>query len=122
MAGCAMLIFLTWSSLSPIVVKVLTVQYSDLALHLIAYGSLTFWFQQIYRGNKNLLLVAITLFGYGLLMEAAQGLLTTTRDANLLDVIANTTGVILGSIASRWFAPHGLFYLLENLLFKNRQN
>jgi len=116
-----MLIFLTWSSLSPIVVKVVTIQYSDLVLHLIAYGSLTFWFQQIFRGIRNLLLVAIALFGYGLFMEAAQGLLTVTRDANLLDGIANTLGVILGTIASRWFAPHGFFYLLENLLFKTSQ-
>ena len=114
-----MMAFLTWSSLSPIVVKVVTIQYSDLALHLIAYGSLTFWFQQIFRGSKNTLLVAVTLFGYGLLMEAAQGLLTATRDANVLDVIANTMGVILGSIASRWFAPHGFLHLLENQLFKS---
>lgn len=102
-------------------VTVVTVQYSDLVFHLIAYGSLTFWFQQIFRGTWNTLLVALTMFSYGLLMEAAQGLLTTTRDANLLDVIANTIGVILGSIASRWFAPQGFFHLLENLLFKNSQ-
>lgn len=109
-----MMALLTWSSLSPIVAKVVTIQYTDLALHLIAYGSLTFWFQQIFRGSKNILLVAMFLFSYGLLMEAAQGLLTATRDANVLDVIANTMGVILGSISSRRFAPHGFFCVLEN--------
>ena len=116
-----MLAFMTWSSLSPIVVEVVTVQYSGLVFHLIAYGSLTFWFQQIFRGNRNLLLVAISMFAYGLLMEAAQGLLTATRDANLLDVVANTLGVILGTIASRWFTPHGFFHLLESLFFKSTQ-
>ena len=116
-----MLAFLTWSSLSPIVAKVVTVDHSDLVMHLIAYCWMTFWFQQIFRGNRNLLLVAITMFGYGLLMEAAQGLLTATRDANLLDVVANTLGVILGTIASRRYSRYSFFHLLECLFIKSSQ-
>lgn len=114
--GILILVFITWSSLSPIIATAITVQYSDLALHLVCYGLLTFWFQQIYRSNKAVLVVAVGMIGYGILMEAAQGLLTTTRDANVLDIIANSTGVLLGTLVGRWFRPHGLFCYIEKYL------
>ncbi len=112
--GALIMAFLTWSSLSPIIVTVVTVQYSDLVLHLLAYSAVTFWFQQIFRGARGLLLVALCMIGYGMLMEAAQGLLTVSRDANLLDIVANTIGVVIGTFVSSWFAPQGLFLQLEN--------
>lgn len=110
--------FLTWSSLTPLAVKVITVKHSDLLLHLLAYGSTTFWFAQIFRGDRTIIHVAIAMIAYGLLMEAAQGLLTLNRDANILDAIANTCGACLGVLASKIFQPEGLFYRLEKFLFK----
>lgn len=111
---------ITWASLSPIVVTVMTVQYSDLLMHLLAYGSTTFWFLQIFRESRARLFVVVCMIGYGMLMEAAQGFLTETRDANILDIIANTAGVFCGTFASKLFAPQGLFYLLESYLQRSR--
>jgi len=118
--GIGLMIFLTWSSLTPLATKVITIKHSDLLLHLLAYGSTTFWFAQIFRGPKDLTRVALFMISYGLLMEAAQGLLTLNRDANLFDAIANTCGAGLGMILSRVFQPEGLFYRLEKLILKTR--
>ena len=116
--GIGLLVFLTWSSLTPLATKGITIKHSDLALHLLAYGSITFWFAQIFRDQKTLIRIAIFMIGYGLLMEAAQGLLTLNRDANLLDAIANTCGAYIGTLLSKAFRPAGLLYRIESLIFR----
>lgn len=48
-------------------------------------------------------LLAGLLLAYGVGIEVAQGLLTTTRDASLADVLADAAGIALGLwLARRW--------------------
>jgi len=49
-------------------------------------------------------------------MEAAQGLFTANRDANLLDAIANLCGVLLGMALAKPLLPAGLLYRLEQII------
>lgn len=52
------------------------------------------WF--LYLNNKNikpvLLITFLGSFGFGILIEVCQSLFTTTRQADVLDVLANATG------------------------------
>jgi VanZ family protein len=52
--------------------------------------------------NKGLLLkLLLGLIGYGIIIEVLQECLTSYRGAELLDVMANTTGAILGILLVR---------------------
>jgi len=48
--------------------------------------------------NKTKLIVLFSAIGYGILMEICQGLFTTTRTADILDVLANSFGATVGLI------------------------
>lgn len=60
-----------------------------------------FWFLFVKRTKITKKAKWIVLFfaiGYGVLMEFCQGAFTTTRKPDILDVVANTLGAILGLI------------------------
>lgn len=52
------------------------------------------WFAQVYRHDLTRLLLAIGLIIMGIVIEFAQGT-TTYRQFDLLDMVANTSGVVL---------------------------
>lgn len=47
------------------------------------------------KSNKQVLLLALIPFFYGILMEIFQALLTVSRFASIYDVLANLTGVVI---------------------------
>lgn len=49
-----------------------------------------------YKQFSNLKIVLFIAIFYGILMEIFQGIFTTTRQPNVYDVLANTTGAIVG--------------------------
>lgn len=59
--------------------------------------------------ERRLTFMAVGLFLYGIAIEALQAILPTGRSAELLDVLSNTMGLVMG-------------VLLIKLLFKNRQS
>ena len=65
--------------------------YFVLTLLWLLYYSTTNNFKKIY------IYIAITIFCYGVLIEVLQELLTKDRSADLLDVLANTFGIILAT-------------------------
>ena len=46
--------------------------------------------------NKTKWIILFSAVGYGILMEFCQGAFTTTRKADVLDVVANSLGAIIG--------------------------
>ena len=73
--------------------------HSDKFFHAIAYFSLGLtWLLSFPKSlEKKILKYAIVCFCiiYGIVIEVFQGVLTTYRTPSLLDVIANTIGVIV---------------------------
>ncbi|MFK5958073.1 MAG: VanZ family protein [Lutibacter sp.] len=93
-------IAITIGSLIPVtnVIELPSVKFIDKILHFTAYFTLTVsWLFAYYKSlklyNKGFL-IAIVLFVYGIIIEVLQGVLTTYRQADLLDIIANLIGIV----------------------------
>ena len=71
-----------------------SVMSHDKALHTLAYACLMGWFTQIYRHDLTRLVFVIGLILMGIVIEFIQGS-TGYRQFDLLDMVANTSGVIL---------------------------
>ena len=67
---------------------------SDKILHGIAYAGLMGWFAQIFRHDLTRLLLVASFIALGIFIEFLQAL-TPTRQFDVLDMIANTSGIIL---------------------------
>jgi len=65
---------------------------SDKVQHFAAYFGLTLWFAGLYSRDR-LLFVALSFFCLGGLIEVMQGLLTATRQMDVVDVAANSLGI-----------------------------
>jgi len=63
------------------------------------FGITTLWYlyfkHKIINTKKAVFQAFMLSFVYGILIEIAQGLFTTTRSADILDVAANATGALL---------------------------
>ena len=70
----------------------------DKLAHLFGYAVLMFWWAQLVVYQRVKLAVAVVLFGIAI--ELLQGL-TPDRLPDVLDVLANTAGVLLGWIIAR---------------------
>ena len=67
--------------------------------HFLAYGSLMFWFAQLDGGFDGRLRCAIGFSLMGIALEFLQNL-TGYRSFDVLDMLANATGVLLGWVAA----------------------
>lgn len=75
----------------------------DKFMHVIGYACLMGWFTQIYRHDLTRLILGIMFVSMGILIEVLQSM-TPTRQFELLDMVANTCGVILAwALAYTWF-------------------
>lgn len=74
------------------------VRWSDKISHLIAYSGLA-GAAIVGRRGLNAGQVILLVIGYGLLLEAAQGLMPFGREASFLDAVANAAGALLGTAA-----------------------
>ena len=85
----------------------LEIKSSDKILHILAYFTLSsVWFLALQKQMGNLyfkLVLILSLIGYGIILEALQNGITTYRTGDILDVIANTIGVLLALLFSRRF-------------------
>jgi VanZ family protein len=70
----------------------------DKIVHLFGYAVLTFWWAQLVTRRRWKLAIAVVLFGVAI--ELLQGL-TPARQPDLLDALANSSGVLLGWLAAR---------------------
>jgi len=82
----------------------INVEYKDKYVHFAFYFVFVIlWYlfaQKKEFTKKTKLIVLFSAIGYGILMEICQGLFTTTRTADILDVVANSIGAIAGLIVA----------------------
>jgi len=87
-----------WLSLTPQPPQV-DFEQSDKVGHFLAYGSLMFWFAQLYIARRTRLAYAAGFAAMGVTLEFIQGW-TGYRDFEVYDMLANGTGVALGWAAA----------------------
>jgi len=83
----------------------------DKIVHFLSYFLLTLsWFfatQEIIKKAKHKVILLAGLISYGIIIEALQGGMTTHRQADFYDILANSIGVFLAAILfprlNRWF-------------------
>lgn len=70
-------------------------RYADKWQHVFAYFVAMGWFSQLIACKSKLFKVALTFFAMGVALEFLQGL-TGYRSLDRFDVLANSTGILLG--------------------------
>ena len=76
----------------------------DKVEHALAYFILTFvWLVALRRTKISKLLIVFCCFLYGIIIEALQVTITSYRSGEILDVIANTTGILIAFIVYNSF-------------------
>jgi len=68
---------------------------SDKTEHFLAYLLLSLWFGGIYPRTRYWR-IALSLCVMGVLIEFAQGAMQLGRQADAMDVVANSTGIVAG--------------------------
>jgi len=107
--------FVLYLSLTSNPVKIdLDIDYLDKIFHVLAYFALMFWFAQIYHDKywRSAYAVALVLMGAGL--EYLQSF-DPERYYELADMVANTTGVVLGLLLALTSAKNILLYIESRL-------
>ncbi len=73
--------------------------YTDKFEHSFAYATMTFFWVLSYQLDKikiNFFLLIVFILLYGILIEILQMYLTVHRTGDILDIVANSLGVLLG--------------------------
>lgn len=100
--GLLLVALVTLGSVISVPPTVMVFMLQDKVLHTLAYACLMAWFAQIYRHDLTRLVLAIVLTGMGIAIEFIQGMVPH-RQFDLLDMIANTSGVLLAwALAYTW--------------------
>lgn len=94
-AGHALILLSLAAALLPAPRGIGSVVLGDKLLHGAAFAFLMLWYAQIYAGWHDRRRCALNLIGFGLLIEALQGLLPY-RSADFWDLIADIGGVGIG--------------------------
>lgn len=111
--GVLLLLAVTISSIIAIPAPLKAVMLQDKVAHTLAYASLMGWFSQIYRHDLTRLILALGLVAMGVGIEFIQGM-TATRQFDVMDMVANTSGVVLAwALAYTWVG--GILAWLEGL-------
>ncbi len=110
-----LLIIVTLSLISIPKIAELSIQHVDKIEHSISYFVLMFLFAQCYTAKATRLGYALLFVLLGVSLEFLQGY-TATRQFEYADMIANTSGVILGLILSDSFLNKFIRYLDSTLL------
>jgi VanZ family protein len=93
-------------------VSFLDTPYTDKFVHFIMYFSLMsvliFENRKTIKSRGQLYMVAFIPFGFGILMEILQALLTVTRSGSFYDVLANLSGIIVSLLIWLYIKPKNL--------------
>lgn len=100
--GIVLILLVAVSSVIAVPAPLKVIMLKDKLMHTLAYASLMGWFSQIYRHDLTRLLLAIALVLMGVGIEYLQGM-TPSRQFDVLDMVANTSGVVLAwALAYTW--------------------
>ncbi len=97
--GWGLLLIVIALSLLPLPHSGIDLPQGDKWGHLLAYGSLSLWFAQWAADARQRINQGLGLIGLGALLEGLQAL-TGYRQAEWLDFLANTLGVVLGGLVA----------------------
>ncbi|MDD2720158.1 MAG: VanZ family protein [Gallionella sp.] len=112
--GWLLVVLVVTLSLMPHPPEPLAFAHADKLEHAASYATLSYWFCQLYRSAQ--LRVMALLVALGVLLEVLQGF-TGYRFYDVLDMLANSSGVLLGWLIVR--TPLGrLFAEFERLLLR----
>lgn len=92
--GCALVAIIVIGSIARVPGPVASVMVHDKLLHLCAYAGLMGWFAQIFRHDLARVILALAFMVLGVGIEFLQGL-TPNREFEVLDMVANSSGVLL---------------------------
>ncbi len=70
--------------------------YKDKIVHFTFYLMFVILWSLFFKQRKYNYKILLAAIGYGITMEICQKLFTTTRTADVLDVLANSTGALVG--------------------------
>lgn len=101
----ALVVFLSLSS-SPVDTG-LRFPYEDKLYHALAYFTLMLWFAQIYHDRFKRTLFAVLFIMLGVALEYLQSF-DPNRYSEFGDIVANSTGVLLGLLIAMAGARNGL--------------
>ena len=94
-SGWLLVVLVVCLSLMPHPPEPLSFKNADKLEHVFSYAMLALWFCQLYRSVKLRAAVVIALVGLGVALEFVQGW-TGYRMFDVLDMLANSVGVMLG--------------------------
>lgn len=91
-------------------------RFSDKLEHALAYFVLAFWMASVIV-RRDFLMLGIVLLAFGGAIELAQGWMGLGRQADVMDLLADAAGIIVGVLLA--MTPPGRWAeWLESLLFK----
>ena len=93
--GWSLVLLVVFLSLAPISVDIVPVEQGDKLEHIIAYGTLMAWFACLYAARGVRVGYAVGFIALGVILEFLQRE-TGYRDFELLDMVADAAGVLLG--------------------------
>ena len=85
----------------------LSLPYEDKFFHALAYFVLMFWFAQIYHDGFQRNVIALVLVCMGVVLEYLQSF-DPARISDFSDMVANSTGVVLGFALALTRVKYGL--------------
>ncbi len=92
----------TLASVTSVPKEVTTLVFNDKLTHVAVYACLMGWFAQIFRHDLTRLIFVVLLCAMGVGIEFIQAT-TPTRKFEVLDMVANTSGVVLAwALAYTW--------------------
>lgn len=98
--GHALILLSLAAALLPAPRGIGSVVLGDKLLHAAAFAFLMLWYAQLYAGRRDRLRCAVSLIGFGCLIELLQGLLPY-RSADGWDLVADVAGVAIGFVLAR---------------------
>ena len=82
-------------SLLPVPARDIAALLNDKFVHFVSYFVLTVWFSGLYSKKAYYVLIAAVVIALGAALDIAQGT-TATRQFDLLDILANAIGALVG--------------------------
>lgn len=97
--GWSIIFLVIYLSLNTGGLNVVSSMFNDKISHALGYSALMLWFLQLYKTLRQRLVLAFSFVLMGVTLEFLQGL-GGVRIFEVADMLANTTGILMGWIAA----------------------
>lgn len=114
--GCILIIAVNYWSLSSTGLLPMP-GHMDKLYHCIAYFSLAYWWFMLFPAGRSRLLLAVLFTLMGVMLEVLQSF-HPIRHLDVLDMLANASGVVIALIITTTLLQH-LLYKFESLVLKS---